>query len=294
MEYKTDIEKQLRINRPTLSDNSIRAYTSTLYNLYLKMYGEDPEDITRFNNVKKTLQYLKNEKPNIRKTILSGLYVVTKKPEYKDAMIDDIVSYDEEINKQEKTETQKNNWVKSDEIQSKLDKLKIKSNMAYKDLNNINSQDIQNYILLCLLSGKYIPPRRAKDYTEFKIRNIDKNKDNYLKGNILYFNKYKGSEKKGLQIISIPNNLKTILNKWIKVNTNDYLLYDKNNNKLSSTTLTQRLNKIFDSKISVNALRHTYLTDKHKDSIKTIDQLKKDMQLMGSSILQAKTYIKTN
>ena len=30
------------------------------------------------------------------------------------------------------------------------------------------------------MSGIYIPPRRSLDWTEFKIKNIDKAEDNYL------------------------------------------------------------------------------------------------------------------
>ena len=57
-------------------------------------------------------------------------------------------------------------------------------------LNMTDLQTIQQYIILCLLSGIFIAPRRSLDYTEFKISNIDKDTDNYLDKNELVFNKY--------------------------------------------------------------------------------------------------------
>ena len=43
-----------------------------------------------------------------------------------------------------------------------------------------SNKEIQNYIILCVLSGKFIPPRRSKDYVDFKIKDIDPEKDNYI------------------------------------------------------------------------------------------------------------------
>tara|TARA_R110000868_G_scaffold87656_2_gene244943 strand:+ start:1157 stop:2020 length:864 start_codon:yes stop_codon:yes gene_type:complete len=285
-----EIEKQLRISRPNLSDSSIKTYTSLLQTVYNNIFKKENINMSDFKNVDKILNHLKNIKPVTRKTILSALYVLTKNDDYKINMLEDIKENDIIQEKQEKTETQKNNWLETDKLNETLEELKKKALHAYKTKDY---QTIQQYILVALLSGKYIPPRRAKDYTEFKIKNITTN-DNYIKGNKLYFNNYKGSDKKGTQIIEIPIELKRILSKWIKLNPTDYLFFDAHNNKLSNVTLNQRLNKIFGSKISVNAMRHTFLTDKHKDTIKNIDELKKDMHSMGSSILQAKVYIKND
>ena len=143
-----------------------------------------------------------------------------------------------------------------------------------------------------MLSGIFIPPRRSLDYCNFKIKNIDKATDNYLDKNELLFVSYKTARFYGLQKIEIPKELKTILTKWIKCNPTDYLLFDINNNKLSSVKLNQRLNKIFGKASSVNALRHSYLTSKYGDTIKTNNSLATDLSEMGSSLAQAKIYIK--
>jgi hypothetical protein len=64
-------------------------------------------------------------------------------------------------------------------------------------------------------------------------------------------------------------------------------------NKLSSVKLNQRLNKIFDNrKISVNGLRHSYLTDKYAKTSEENKKLEKDMSAMGSSKEMSQVYIK--
>ena len=292
------ISAHLKNNRNTLSDSSLKTYSSILYNLNNKVFDTQDfsKNLLKKNKIKK---YLKEIPINSRKTIFSALYVYTNDPEYKEDMLDDIKEYDKEIDKQEMTETQKENWLDNDTLQTTLDKLKKEASLAYKHLLSAKNrsefyQIIQNYVLLALLSGNYINPRRSKDYTEFKIKNIDPKKDNYIKGTKLYFNTYKGSENKGQQIIQIPASLKSLLTKWIKVNPSEYLFFDSKNGKLNSVKITQRLNNIFDKHISVNALRHTFLTDKHKDTLNNMEIMKEDFKAMGSSILQAKTYIKKN
>ena len=94
-------------------------------------------------------------------------------------------------------------------------------------------------------------------------------------------------------MVQIPTALKNIITKWIKVNPTDYLLFDTNMNPLTSVKLNQRLNKLFDGKkVGVNALRHTYLTDKYADTMEQKKKIDKDMSEMGSSANMLTTYVK--
>jgi len=303
-----DIEKELKKNRPELSDTSIKTYKSILYNLHFGVYDDErPLKMEDFNDVKLIIKHLNKKEPNVAKTIYSALYVLTKNPKYKEHMIENIKEYNEEIEQQKMTETQKDNWLSSSEIKTALEVAKRKALSAYKEIDYLHQlygnkdiggvfskefQKIQDYIILCLLSGEYINPRRSKDYVDFKIHSIDKSKDNFIKGSKLYFNSYKGSGSKGQQIINIPTPLKAILTKWIRNNPSDYLLFDSDYNQMSNVKLNQRLNKLFGKKAGINALRHTFLTDKHGETMMKNDELKEDLKMMGSSILQAKTYIK--
>ena len=150
-----------------------------------------------------------------------------------------------------------------------------------------------NYIILCLLGGIFIAPRRSLDYTEFKIKSINKDDDNYLDKNELVFNKYKTAKFYAEQRVNCPKELKSILTKWIKINDSNYLLYDSNGGKLTSVKLNQRLNKIFGKKASVNLLRHSYLTDKFGDEIERKSTMANVAEDMGTSSAQViGTYIK--
>ena len=143
------------------------------------------------------------------------------------------------------------------------------------------------------MSGIYIPPRRSLDWTEFKIKNIDKAEDNYLDKNEFVFNKYKTSKFYNEQRVSCPKELLSILKKWVKTSNNDYLLFDTNFEKLTSVKLNQRLEKIFGKKTSVNILRHVYLTNAFGDEIERSKKMNAVAEDMGTSSAQVfGTYIK--
>ena len=61
--------------------------------------------------------------------------------------------------------------------------------------------NIQNYILLLLMSGQGgLPPRRSLDYTAFKLDDISQ-KDNYMDGKYFVFNTFKTAKSAGQQKI---------------------------------------------------------------------------------------------
>lgn len=289
----TELKEYIKSKRPTLSDSSLTTYTSILRSLYKKVFDTNKIDFDKFNDTNKVLKYLEELPPNKRKTILSALVVITDNKLYRDQMLQDVKDYNHEISKQEKTDTQEANWVTQDEVVSMFEELKKNSNLIYKKTNKtINDlQVLQNFIVLALFT--LIPPRRSKDYVDFKIKNIDKDKDNYLEKGKLVFNSYKTAKTYGRQEVAIPKELSAILNKWIKVNPTDYLLFDTNMNPLSSVKLNQRFNRIFDGKkVSVNNIRHSYLTDKYAENMKTQKAMATDMQQMGTSTNMATNYIK--
>ena len=290
----SSIKEYIENKKPSLSKSSVVTYSSILKNLYTKVFNDDKFDMTKFNETEKPLDHLKNLPPNKRKTILSALVIITDKKAYRDLMLEDVKDYNKEIQEQQKTENQKESWVDKNNVMKLYNELKNNADIIYKKktLTNGDLQDVQNFIILSLLGGSFIPPRRSKDYCDFKIKNINKSEDNYIEKNKLYFNSYKTAKTYGQQVIDIPIQLKNILNKWIKVNPTDYLLFDSNQNKLSSVKLNQRLNKMFDKKVGVNQMRHTYLTEKYKKTINEKNEINDDMQKMGSSTNMLTTYVK--
>lgn len=294
-----NIQEKVSENKPTISPSSVKTYTSILSNLYKHVYGDDDYNMKKFNDTKTIINYLHDHEPKRRKTILAALVVLTDNKIYRDKMLSDIESSKIDSHQQEKTEKQKANFIDGNHIGEILNKLKKRANVLYKNSNLSlhDIQEIQNYIIMVIFSGQYIAPRRAKDYTEFKIKNINKDTDNYIDKNELVFNNYKTAKTYAQQRIPLPKNLKTILNKWIKIIsphiTTDYLLFDNHFKKLSNVTLNQRIEKIVGKKMGVNGFRHTYMSEKYQSSIKDDKDMKDDFKAMGSSIHQKDVYIQS-
>jgi len=290
-----DLKEYIKEKRPSLSASSITTYNSILRSLYKKVFGDGEIDKSKFEETEPILAHLKDLPPNKRKTILSALVIITDDKKYRELMLDDIKDYNHEISKQEKTETQRENWIGMEQVKTLWDALKRNADLIYKkaSLTPNDLQTLQSFVILSLAGGIFVPPRRSKDLVDWKIRDIDRSKDNYLDKNVIHYNSYKTAKTYGEQTITIPTPLKTILTKWIRVNPTDWLLFDTNQNKLTSVKLNQRLNKLFDGKkISVNSMRHSYLTDKYADTIKRNEEMAEDFAEMGSSKNMATTYIK--
>lgn len=291
------IEEAIKKNRPNISKSSLKTYESLLRNLNDKVFGKNMENtynIKRFEESDKIIKFLKDLEPRKRKTLLSALVVITDKKDYRDLMLEDIKKYNDEEGKQVKTEKQVENWVEKDDIKGLYVYLEKMTNPIFKKkiLSSNDLQTIQQFIILSILGGVFIPPRRSKDYVNFKIKNINKDEDNYMDKNKFVFNSYKTAKTYGKQEVEIPSKLKYIINRWSKINPNEYLLFDSNNNKLSNVKLNQRLNKLFGKKAGVNQMRKTYLSDKYSDMIDKQNELDMDMKDMGSSKIQQNIYIK--
>jgi hypothetical protein len=285
------IKEVLKQNRSHLADSSLATYSSNLKNLFYKVFGEIPIDINLFNNYEKIMKFLENYEPQKRKTYLASLYILTLNPNYQKQMNKDISHYNENVKMQIKDHTQKNYWLSKEELNNIYQQTREIAEHTYKkkNLTMDDKQQILNYIILSLYL--LTPPRRSGDYIFMKVRNIDTN-ENYILKNKFIFNKYKTSSTYGQQIEEIPKQLQSILKKWIKVNDNDYLLFDNNGNKMTNSKLTHKLNRIFKKKLSTSALRHLFISHKYEDLIKQQEELESDLKHMGSSIIQKDVYLK--
>lgn len=285
------IRDSIKKERPNLSENTLKTYVSLLTSLHKKVFGDDI-NLANFRNVKKIMEALKDKAASSRKTSLSALFVLTGIEDYRNKMTEDIKEYKEDVSKREMSDKQKDAFMTQEEIANKLNQLKIEADLIYrkpeKTTKDINT--IQNYILLALTSGYYIPPRRSLDWVYMKTKNIS-DTDNYMDKGKFFFNTYKGSEKKGQQVIPIPKPLQLILKKWLAINNSDYLLFDVNNKPLNSVKINQRLNKILKSGSAINMLRHSYLTSKFGNLIDENEKLESTMNAMGSSSAQQNIYI---
>ena len=289
-DLKIILQNKLKENRSSLSTSSIRTYVSILTNLYKKMKGEgNIEWFERENN--EILKYLDDKNDQTSKTILSALFVLTNMKEYQTVMNTIMKKVNDDYKDQKMNEKQKDNWISIDEIKEKYNVLSADANLMLRRKKILNENVMMEFLLMSFLGGVVIPPRRSLDYSEMKIRNYDVKTDNYYKGNKLYFNKYKTVKTYGLQILELPKELNNVLKRWIKINTNDYMIYSSNNKKLSCPQITRILNKVFGKNISTSMLRHIYLTNVYKD-VPQINKMENLANEMGHSISTAMEYIK--
>jgi len=297
------ISAQIKENRPYLSDSSIKSYTSLLSNFYRKMtQGEDDyENAKAFfkNSQKLVLEEIKTMPLMRRKNTISAIVVlIGEKPErvvkrYREYMAEDIEKYEKQVEEQEKTAKQKENWLTQDEVNKVYQDIEEDvAHLLEKDamsLTNRDRRNLVNYILMAILTK--LPPRRSMDYTEMKLRNFDTSEDNYYKNGKFYFNKYKTAKTYGLQTVKLPNDLKKLIEKWSDAHDNDYMIFDSYGKKLTSPKLTAILNNIFGRKISTTMLRHIFLSDMLKDAPK-LTEMKEVAESMAHSLEHQQKYRK--
>jgi len=285
-----NLSDEIKKLRPNLNEKSVKTYTSILNSIAKQLQLKNVKD---FNKTKEILEHLKDMPGSIRKTRLSALLVITGNDDYKKQMLEDINNYNKDKKNGNKNEKETEAWMTKEEIQKTFNSLKKRASVNYKkgDLKMKELQEIQDFVMLSLFI--LIPPRRALDFTEMKIKNVDTEKDNYIKNQKMIFNIYKTSKMKGQDKIEIPKDLKLILNKWLRVNPTEYLLFDSKGSKLTSVKVNQRFNKIMNKpNFSVNMFRKVFLTDKYKDTVQKMKDLEEDLEDMGSSTKQIQHYVK--
>lgn len=286
-----------KLKEKKLSDNSIKLYMTILKNL------NDKREIRNFKFLekpKKILEKIKDYKLTTQRNILIAIVSVLKNlgndlyKSYYDLMIEYNKKIEDGNKNNEKTETQKNNWMEFKDVENKFNELKSK----LKGSSNI-SEDMYNNYLNAVVLGLYvlIPPRRSKDYTLMKVSKDSKGLDDKynwldLKKKQFIFNNYKTEKTYGQQIVDVPTELFELIKKYLKYKKDGegFLLVKFNGERLKQdNSITRLLNKIFGKRISSSMLRHIYLSSKYG---KVLEEQKADAEKMGQSIEMQKDYIK--
>lgn len=301
------IESILTQNRPNLSEGSTRTYKSIIKNLYVNVLGDDakarpsPEQLLDFykTEYRKVMDYMKDFHFGKRKTLLAALVVFVgvdteAGKAYREQMVMDADKYNAEQRKQRKSEKEQDNWVSQEYVLNKLkflEKHTRKLMQTDRELAMFELQELMKYVILSLYT--MIPPRRLLDYTAFKVRNVDKTKDNYMEGNKFVFNNYKTKNKYGQQVVKIPQKLRILIQRWANKHPYDWLLFNEKGDPIPPSRLTVKLNRIFDGrKISVNMLRHIFISDEVLKHVPALEKLEKVAEDMGHSTDQQILYKK--
>lgn len=295
-----DLKPKLKELRPNASAATIRTYNSLLKSMFYKSHSkEEPIDISWFKHSGEVLESLAGKTPQSRKTNLAAVIVLLDGKDcekYAEMMNADADHTAAEYKKQEKTEKQKDNWLDYAEVKAVWDKQSIRANKLLGSKDEPNAAEISElvkYMALTLTSGIFFPPRRS-EWVSMKLKDFDKEKDNYIdtKGMSFVFNSYKTQKTLGQERVAYPKAFKLMLNRYLKkVGDREYLIFNTRGGQLSNAALTQILNAAFGKKIGTSMLRHIFLSDKFKDIPKLTD-LQATADSLGHSVGQMLEYIK--
>jgi hypothetical protein len=297
-------DKYFKKSRPDISISSIKSYSGSLKTLAKKIDKtiNEPKDI--IDNIDIIIDSYKDMKPTSRKTHMSAIisFIDDGSPDKVESLVKlrkllstDISKYNTLIDSQKKSDTYEENWIEWPDIIKKYNAFEKEITPLWKikkeDLSKSSYNKLKMYVLLsCLI---LISPRRNLDQTAFKIRNINIQKDNYMKGKKFIFNSYKTSKTYGTTEVDIPTKLHSIIKKWMLINDSDYLITG-NNDRMKNITapqLTNMLNTFFNKRVSVNLLRHSFLTHVYKD-LPDLKEMKDRAKDMSHDLSQALQYIK--
>jgi len=298
------ITESLKEARPSLSEGSLKTYTSIIKNVgkQTELDLSTPEAVIA--NYEAILAHLNPLKASIRKTKLACLIVFISKTEgnekateaMRKIMMSDKTETEEEDQKQELTPRQEEGWLPWKEVLERYHVLEKDANRLWKkpSLDKSEFHHLQTYVLLsCLV---LLPVRRSLDWVSFKLRNEDKEKDNYLaydkRKPVFVFNDFKTKRTYGQQRVPIPTKLATILRKWSEVSPHDSLLMNYNQKgPMNQTQLSVLLHQFFSKPISTSLLRHIYLTHLHENT-PGLKQMTETATTMAHSITQQLEYVK--
>tara|TARA_R110000868_G_scaffold22072_1_gene90861 strand:+ start:132 stop:1109 length:978 start_codon:yes stop_codon:yes gene_type:complete len=303
------LKEIISINKPKLSQGSIKTYLSGIRHLALRLNIklDEPKDFITHKD--KLIQYLK-ELGGLQngKTKLAGIMAILKPisvddqekldkdtkdaiKDYTDLMLSFKKNYDEVSMNQEMNPTQKANFLPWDDVTNVYNRLKKVADPLFKIDPKFASNDVLDILMHFVILSCYvlIPPRRSLDYTVMKVRNFDEgesSKDNYLldiKGKYVFvFNNYKNATRLGRQSVEIPTPLKRIIKNWLRFNTqSDYLIPNKIGRQVQPNKINSMLNEIFKANVGSSLLRHSYITSKYGDvDLKKMDD---DAKAMGQN-----------
>jgi integrase len=212
---------------------------------------------------------------------------------YKKALNDFKVDVYNKIDPNEKTTTQKDNWVDWKEVVAKQALLQEQADKVTQkeiDQNNLHAiQALERNVLLNLYTQ--LPPRRNNDYYLMRLGSGDED-SNWYDGKKFTFNVFKTARARGKEVIDVPPALEKILNNYIKMMDlaqDDYLLFSHDDKRKSPATMTRALNSIFGKKIGASMLRHIWTSHLLGNMMPII---KENAAAMGHSVGTDLNYVK--
>jgi len=291
------LRKAITKARTDLKEISLNTYIVSLRSLYKRLHPtsdlSEPLTSEFLKEKEKIMKDLDDKKITTKKNILTAILVALSSDEKKDDKLNDFYqiklkdlnkNYNEFLDKQEKTDTQRVNWIDYDTfltvINDLLDKVKKEGIPTKEKLSRSEYNLLQKYVILSFY--QVFPLRNdiadmkvltQKEYDDLEKETRDKH--NYFitdkKGYKMQLNQFKTVKRIGPKTYEIPEKLSKIVKLWLKHNTSGWLFTISNmRDAVNPNGVTKLLNSIFSKacdgkKISSSMLRHISISEKLKD-----------------------------
>lgn len=305
-----NLTDRIRKSRKNIKDTTIRTYVCVL-NKMKKELGNDKEDCFKFlDDYNYVMGNIKDDKITTQKNKLTAILVYLKSDEnYDKKLVEKYTDKLEELSKkyidflktQDKTQTQKDNWINYEDLVELTNKLmrRLKAEDIQKkdELNNKEFDLLKQVVIL----KTYINYPIRNDFADMKVikkRNL-KNEDedkNYLVLNKtqkeFHINAFKNKDRLGSRVYKVNRALNKLYNLWLKHNTSGYFLVQSDRKTpMNPNNITKFLNKIFrnefNKKISTSMIRHITISHLLKDK-QTLKEQEKENKEIEDKFLHSK------
>jgi integrase len=254
------------------------------------------------------LERIKDYKPNTQRSyIISIVSLLKQEPKMKklyDRYYTILMNFNKELKtNNEKSETQKDNWISQEEVKEIYDKITAEVKELIADKKKLTPSEYEKVLRWFILSLYTLQkPRRNADYQLALVSKTKLSGDidpqfNHLDLNAgkWFFNNYKTKGTYKTQELEINDEMKDAVETYLKFHPHAKmlkkkggvvpLLADFEGEPLQQVnSITRILNKIFGKKIGVSMLRNIYLTDKFGDKVKELNETANEMGTSSSTI----------
>ena len=291
-DFVKDIETKIKEKRERVRESTLKSYIFNINKLAKTITGDPIKSLKFLDDKEKVMKSLEELKPTTRKTKLASIVVILSafdKDEklikfYRDEMLELQKGFQEDMDKNEKSEAQEKNWTSLANLRKVMRKYKnelIEKGVFNKPKSEITDKEFK-LMQKWIVSSLYVlddanPPRRL-EYAETKIikeADYKKLSEKELKNNYLVvrgrnnkffsFGDHKSEGKYGLQKITIGKKLNSALNIWLKYNDSNFLLSNSQHAPMSRNSLTKFIQKVFEptgKQIGASMIRHIYISEK--------------------------------
>ena len=288
-----------------ITESSLKLYLNNLRRLN---GGDFPKSFSFLKDVDAILEKIKDYKPNTQRSyIISIVSLLKQEPKMKklyDRYYTILMNFNKELKtNNEKSETQKDNWISQDEVKELYENMTKEVHELVADKKKLTPSEYEKLLRWFVLSLYTLQkPRRNADYqmalvSKTKLMPDLDHQYNYLDvaSKKWVFNNYKTKGTYKSQEQDVSPEMMDAVELFLKFHPHSKiykkkgmlvpLLVDYEGNPFQQiNTITRLLNKVFGKKIGVSMLRNIYLTDKFGDKIKELNETAKEMGTSSSTI----------